>query len=66
MGATVITGDLTQTDLPARTESGLSRVIKVLKNVDGIATLALTESDVVRHPLVKKIIRAYDQWDEKA
>ena len=62
----VVTGDLTQTDLPARTESGLSRVIKVLKSVDGIATLSLTESDVVRHPLVKKIIRAYDQWDEKA
>jgi phosphate starvation-inducible PhoH-like protein len=62
----VVTGDLTQTDLPARTESGLQRVIKVLKGVDGIATIALNESDVVRHPLVKKIIRAYDQWDAKA
>ena len=62
----VVTGDLTQTDLPARTESGLQRVIKVLKGVDGIATLTLNETDVVRHPLVKKIIRAYDQWDLKA
>jgi phosphate starvation-inducible PhoH-like protein len=62
----VVTGDLTQTDLPARTESGLQRVIKVLKGVDGIATMTLNETDVVRHPLVKRIIRAYDQWDAKA
>ncbi|HEX4047852.1 MAG TPA: PhoH family protein [Elusimicrobiota bacterium] len=62
----VVTGDLTQNDLPARTESGLQRVIKVLKGVDGVATIALNETDVVRHPLVKRIIRAYDQWDEKA
>jgi len=62
----VVTGDLTQNDLPARTESGLQRVIKVLKGVDGVATLVLNETDVVRHPLVKRIIRAYDQWDAKA
>ncbi|MFI5363509.1 MAG: PhoH family protein [Elusimicrobiota bacterium] len=62
----VVTGDLTQNDLPARTESGLQRVIKVLKGVDGVATLTLNETDVVRHPLVKRIIRAYDQWDAKA
>ncbi|MBI3566153.1 MAG: PhoH family protein [Elusimicrobia bacterium] len=62
----VVTGDVTQNDLPARTESGLARVIKVLKGVDGIATLHLTESDVVRHPLVRRIIRAYDQWDADA
>ncbi|HXT01718.1 MAG TPA: PhoH family protein [Elusimicrobiota bacterium] len=62
----VVTGDLTQNDLPLRTESGLQRVIKVLKGVEGIATVALTETDVVRHPLVKSIIRAYDQWDAKA
>ena len=40
-------------------------VIKVLKGVDGIATMTLNETDVVRHPLVKRIIRAYDQWDAK-
>ena len=62
----VVTGDLTQTDLPARTESGLQRVVKVLKGVDGVATMTLNETDVVRHPLVKRIIRAYDQWDAKA
>jgi phosphate starvation-inducible PhoH-like protein len=62
----VVNGDLTQNDLPARTESGLLRVIKVLKGVDGIATIVLNETDVVRHPLVKQIIRAYDQWDAKA
>ena len=62
----VVTGDLTQNDLPARTESGLQRVIKVLKGVDGVGTMTLNETDVVRHPLVKRIIRAYDQWDAKA
>jgi len=62
----VVTGDVTQNDLPARAESGLTRVIKVLKGVEGVATLHLTESDVVRHPLVKRIIRAYDQWDANA
>ena len=62
----VVTGDLTQNDLPARAESGLKRVITVLKGVDGVATVVLNETDVVRHPLVKRIIRAYDQWDERA
>jgi phosphate starvation-inducible PhoH-like protein len=62
----VVTGDVTQNDLPARTESGLTRVIKVLKNVEGVSTQLLTEVDVVRHPLVRRIIRAYDQWDAKA
>jgi phosphate starvation-inducible PhoH-like protein len=60
----IVAGDTTQNDLPPRTESGLARVLKVLKGVDGIATIALTEADVVRHPLVKKIVRAYDRWDE--
>jgi len=61
----VVTGDVTQNDLPARAESGLTRVMKVLKGVEGVSTQLLTESDVVRHPLVKRIVRAYDQWDAK-
>ncbi|MDE2490061.1 MAG: PhoH family protein [Elusimicrobia bacterium] len=62
----VVTGDVTQRDLPARAESGLVRVMQVLKGVEGVATQALTDADVVRHPLVRRIIRAYDRWDEKA
>ena len=62
----VVNGDVTQNDLPARAESGLAKVVKILKGVDGIATLTLTEADVVRHPLVKRIVRAYEQWDAKA
>jgi phosphate starvation-inducible PhoH-like protein len=61
----VVTGDMTQNDLPARAESGLNRVIKVLKGVEGVSVQTFTEHDVARHPLVKRIIRAYDQWDEK-
>ena len=62
----VVTGDITQNDLPARTESGLSQVIKVLKDVEGVATLHLNETDVVRHPLVRRIVNAYDKWDQKS
>jgi phosphate starvation-inducible protein PhoH and related proteins len=62
----VVTGDLTQNDLPAKTESGLVRSMQVLKGVDGVACLKLTEADVVRHPLVRRIVQAYDRWDEKA
>ncbi len=57
---TIITGDITQIDLPKNTESGLVHVMNILKGIDGIGFVTLTESDVVRHHLVKKIIRAYD------
>ena len=63
---TVVTGDVTQHDLPARSESGLARSIEILKDVEGVSVLKLTESDVVRHPLVRRLIRAYDKWDAKA
>jgi len=46
----VVTGDMTQNDLPPRTESGLARVIKVLKGVEGVSVQTLTEGDVLRHP----------------
>jgi phosphate starvation-inducible PhoH-like protein len=61
----VVTGDATQNDLPAGAKSGLARVIEVLRDVEGVATVRLEEADVARHPLVKRIIRAYDRWDEK-
>jgi len=61
----VVTGDTTQTDLGARATSGLVRVLEILKGVDGMAVVRMAETDVSRHPIVKRIIRAYDKWDEK-
>ena len=57
----IITGDITQVDLPLKTDSGLIQVVKILKGIDGIGFVKLTESDVVRHKLVKDIILAYDK-----
>ncbi len=57
----IITGDLTQVDLPKNQRSGLIKGINILKNIDGISHIELDEEDVVRHRLVKAIIRAYDK-----
>jgi len=57
----IITGDVTQIDLQSKKESGLVQVAKVLKNIKGIGFANLNQNDVVRHPLVKKIIEAYDR-----
>jgi len=57
----IITGDLTQVDLPKNQRSGLGKATRILKGIDGIAHIELDESDVVRHRLVKSIIRAYDK-----
>ena len=57
----IITGDLSQIDLPKNQKSGLEKAARILKNIDGIAHIALDEEDVVRHRLVKAIIRAYDK-----
>lgn len=63
----VITGDITQTDLPQGKKSGLLEVSELLKSIDGIDIVYLTQHDVVRHPLVQKIIEAYErQAPEKA
>jgi len=62
----VVTGDTTQNDLGARAASGLVRVLEILKGVEGVSTVRFAEGDVSRHALVKRIIRAYDKWDEKA
>ncbi|MGE0785076.1 MAG: PhoH family protein [Sandaracinaceae bacterium] len=59
----VITGDVTQTDLPEGRRSGLLDASKVLADVDGIAFCRFTDADVVRHPLVARIVRAYEKRD---
>ena len=61
----VITGDSTQKDLPAGTVSGLDVAIKVLKNIEDIQICTLTNQDVVRHPLVQKIVKAYEEYEKK-
>jgi phosphate starvation-inducible PhoH-like protein len=61
----VITGDLTQKDLPTGTKSGLDVAIKVLNKIEDIGFSYLTSQDVVRHPLVQKIVKAYDSYEEK-
>ncbi len=60
----VVTGDITQIDLPDGKKSGLIEVIKILKNVDDIQTVKFSEKDVVRHKLVQDIIKAYDKYEE--
>jgi phosphate starvation-inducible PhoH-like protein len=61
----VITGDLTQKDLPKDTKSGLEHAVEVLKNIDEIGFSYLTSKDVVRHPLVQRIVKAYEDYDQK-
>ena len=58
---TVVTGDVTQVDLPETRKSGLAHAVEILKSVEGIGFTKFTEVDVVRHPLVMAIIRAYDR-----
>ncbi len=61
----IVTGDITQMDLPDGKKSGLKDVMGVLKNIDDIAFCYLTEKDVVRHRLVQQIIKAYEKRDER-
>ena len=60
----VVTGDLTQIDLPSGKRCGLLNAVEVLKGVEGIAFVNFDERDVVRHPLVQRIVRAYDRYNE--
>lgn len=62
----IVTGDITQKDLPKDTISGLDIAIKVLPKVEGISFVKLTNQDVVRHPLVQKIVKAYEDYENKA
>jgi phosphate starvation-inducible PhoH-like protein len=59
----IVTGDVTQIDLPGDKKSGLKEVIKILRDIQGIEFVFLTEKDVVRHELVQKIIKAYEKFD---
>lgn len=61
----IITGDLTQKDLPSSAQSGLDVAVKVLKKLEDIAFCTLTSKDVVRHPLVQKIVKAYEDYEKK-
>ena len=61
----VITGDLTQTDLPTGQKSGLAVAVKILEGIDDIAVHAFSDRDVVRHKLVQSIIRAYEKHDRE-
>lgn len=61
----VITGDVTQIDLPEGKKSGLKQAVSILKNIEGIETVTLTAKDVVRHPLVMQIVRAYEKESQR-
>jgi phosphate starvation-inducible PhoH-like protein len=61
----IITGDLSQIDLPKNQQSGLKKTIEILKDINGIATVKLDKEDVVRHRLVKEIIAAFEKEKEE-
>ncbi len=62
----IVTGDASQKDLPSGAKSGLDVAIQVLRRVEGISFCELTSKDVVRHPLVQKIVQAYEAFEKKA
>lgn len=61
----VITGDITQVDLPRNTKSGLRHAIEVLQGIDRVSFNFFTAEDVVRHPVVMRVVRAYEEWERK-
>ena len=61
----IVTGDMTQKDLASNVKSGLEVALRVLKNIEGISFITLTSKDVVRHPLVMKIVQAYDKYESR-
>jgi phosphate starvation-inducible PhoH-like protein len=61
----VVTGDITQTDLPVGTRSGLVEATKILRGIEGIAIHEFSERDVVRHKLVQRIILAYEKYERE-
>ena len=61
----VITGDVTQIDLPHTTVSGLVQALKVLRDVPGVGRIQFEKKDIVRHPLVQRIVEAYEKHDEE-
>ena len=61
----IVTGDVTQIDLPPSTTSGLIQAMQILKCVNGIGKIEFTKKDIVRHKLVQRIVEAYDKFDDK-
>ncbi len=61
----IVTGDMTQIDLPPRQTSGLVQALKILKNVKGLSIVRLSKKDIVRHKLVERIVEAYDEYDKE-
>ena len=61
----IITGDVTQIDLPRSTSSGLVMALRVLKGVPGIGRIEFGKKDIVRHPLVQRIVEAYERHDKE-
>jgi len=61
----VVTGDVTQVDLPKEANSGLVEVQQILKGIEKISFQYLTQADVVRHPVVQKIVLAYEKFQQK-
>ena len=61
----IITGDLTQIDLPREQRSGLKEALKILDGVEGIGVVKLGQKDIVRHKLVTRIVNAYDKYDKE-
>ena len=61
----IVTGDATQVDLPKKEDSGLVRGINLLKGIKGIETIFFTNEDIVRHPLVTKIVKAFDRQESE-
>ena len=62
----IVTGDMTQIDLPSSQTSGLVQAMKILKGVKGISFIELNKKDIVRHKLVTRIVEAYEKFEEKA
>jgi phosphate starvation-inducible PhoH-like protein len=61
----VVTGDLTQVDLPRGERSGLGEAVKVLRGMKGVSFVHFDDTDVVRHPLVARMVRAYQSYEKK-
>ncbi len=62
----IVTGDMTQIDLPSSQTSGLVQALKILKGVKGISFVELNKKDIVRHKLVTQIVEAYEKFDKEA
>jgi phosphate starvation-inducible PhoH-like protein len=61
----IVTWDMTQRDLPLDTQSGLEMALRILQRIDDIAFIHLSSKDIVRHPLVQEIVKAYEAYEEK-